>query len=86
MRRNVRRNAICALTAAGGALLTLGGCAGGDAKYVSPSADTLGYNNVEIDNGIIVRTDTHLRMLLEDLATLTYQERPTRLSRKPIPY
>lgn len=84
MRKIARRNALCSLTAVcAGALVLLGGCR---SEYVSPTADTLSGASWEIENDVAIRTDTHLRMLLEDLGTATYNDRPSRLNRRPIPY
>jgi hypothetical protein len=72
----------------------LAGCAGGDtaaARYASvrdnptPELDTLYQRPVEIDNRIALTFDENWRMFTQDLGRFWYTDRPSRLTREPVP-
>ena len=75
------------------ALALLGGCAGDTAaaRYAAvrdnptPELDTLYQRPVEIDNRITLTTDENLRMFVEDMGRVWLLDRPSRLTREPVP-
>lgn len=75
------------------ALLTLvGGLAGCESsRYqqvkddATPNLDTLHQRPEDIDNRIVVNFDENGRMFWQDLGRVWYTDRPSRLTREPIP-
>ena len=72
----------------------LAGCAGSDtaaARYAAvrdnptPELDTLHQRPVEIDNKMALTFDENWRMFTQDLGRFWYTDRPSRLTREPVP-
>ncbi|RMD65901.1 MAG: hypothetical protein D6824_01815 [Planctomycetota bacterium] len=86
LRRAVRPLSAFALA---GALSTLAGCAGGRvAQYrgdPTPETATLGDSQAQMHNRSAEMLDANLSLLLEDLARMGLWDRPSRLTKKPIP-
>jgi hypothetical protein len=87
------RNPTAAALAIGLAAM-LAGCAGSDTSAVryasirdnpTPELDTLYQRPVEIDNRLTLTTDENLRMFVEDLGRMWLLDRPSRLTREPVP-
>jgi len=72
-----------------GAAATLTGCASGRvAQYrgnPTPETATLGDSQAQMHNRSAEMLDANLSLLLEDLARMGLWDRPSRLSKKPIP-
>ena len=76
-----------------GLAAVLGGCAGdtASARYAAvrdnptPELDTLYQRPVEIDNRLTLTTDENLRMFVEDWGRFWLLNRPSRLTREPVP-
>lgn len=84
---NTRNRTISTLAAAAAAALLLGGCSTYDEVKLdpSPNLDTLYQRPVDIDNAIVVTFDENGRMFLQDLGRAFYWDRPSRLTREPVP-
>jgi hypothetical protein len=72
----------------------VGGCTGSDtaaARYASvrdnptPELDTLYQRPVEVDNKLALTEDENWRMFTQDLGRFWYTDRPSRLTREPVP-
>lgn len=69
----------------------LGACSGTPSRYESvksdptPNLDTLYQRPVDIDNAVVVTFDENSRMFIQDLGRAFYWDRPSRLTREPIP-
>ena len=73
------------------AAAALAGCAdpftrdGGIRMSPSPEADTLYQRDVDVANAFTVMEDENWRMFNQDLGRAFYTDRPSRLTREPIP-
>lgn len=81
---------------AGLAVLALAGCLSGcsgnpDAKYqaikddLTPNLDTLYQRPEDVDNALVITFDENGRMFWQDLGRAMYVDRPSRLTREPMP-
>ncbi len=88
MRLNTtRRLTIAASALAVASLLTLTGCST-DAAYrfnPTPNLDTLYERPVDAANAIALMRNENNRMFKQDLGRFFYWDRPSRLTREPIP-
>ncbi len=82
--------AVAVLCLVGGS--TLAGCGsnpfGRDADLranLSPEVDTLYQRPVDVENALAITGDTNWRMFNQDLGRAFYTDRPSRLTREPIP-
>jgi hypothetical protein len=87
------RSARCltSLLACAGALV-LGGCSmTGDERLdavrndATPNLDTLYQRPADVDNALTVMADENGRMFWQDLGRVLYVDRPSRLTREPVP-
>lgn len=71
------------------ALASLSGCASSRYQQVkddaTPNLDTLSQRPEDIDNALVVTFDENGRMFWSDLGRAFYTDRPSRLTREPIP-
>ncbi|HNB59672.1 MAG TPA: hypothetical protein PL072_06145 [Phycisphaerales bacterium] len=51
----------------------------------TPNLDTLYQRPADIDNSVVLTNDENARMFIQDLGRAFYTDRPTRLTREPIP-
>jgi type IV pilus biogenesis protein CpaD/CtpE len=80
-------------TLALGLAALLGGCASNtpSARHAAvrdnptPELDTLYQRPAEIDNRLTLTTDENLRMFVEDWGRVWLLDRPSRLTREPVP-
>ena len=76
-------------TVAGAGALLLGGCS--DSRYEAVKADptpnlqTLYQRPTDVDNSVALTFNENGRMFWEDLGRAFYWDRPSRLTREPIP-
>lgn len=70
----------------------LGACSSGEpTRYEqvkadpTPNLDTLYQRPTDIDNKVIVTFDENSRMFMQDLGRAFYWDRPSRLTREPVP-
>ncbi len=69
----------------------LGGCSTGDQRLddvradPTPDLDTLYQRPVDVDNALTVMADENGRMFWQDLGRALLLDRPSRLTREPIP-
>lgn len=84
-----RRSALV-LTALVGAVLA--GCASGAhhnhhriQSNLTPELDTLYQRRVDMDNRMVLTFDENLRMFNQDMGRFWYTDRPSRLTREPVP-
>lgn len=81
------RHAALLMTLAGIALLS--GCT--ESRYqqvkddATPNLDTLYQRPEDVDNAMVVTFDENGRMFWQDLGRAFYVDRPSRLTREPIP-
>ena len=91
MNRTPRRALAVVFSAACVVAGTVGGCSSGNSRYdevksdPSPNIDTLYQRPVDVDNAVIVTFDEDGRMFWQDLGRAFYWDRPSRLTREPIP-
>ncbi len=52
----------------------------------TPEVDTLYQRGVDVDNKLTVMDDENWRMFVQDLGRAFYTDRPSRLTREPIPH
>ena len=90
-----RAGFVAAASVVAGGLTTglAGGCAHrhepGRAQFLPHPAgelQTLGATSGENENRLLIYNDIGRRLILEDFATMWHFDRPTKLSRFPIPY
>jgi len=91
----VRR--LIALSAAGVCAASLAACSYGpstpSSRYAAkiranpmPELATLHQRHVDVDNTLAVMANENERMFLQDLGRVFYTDRPSRLTREPIPW
>ncbi len=101
MQRSGFRSRVGMAGGAGGAMLVLGalsvtaiggglaGCKSSHAEEVranpTPDLDTLYQNDDDINNALTRTFDEDLRMFWQDLGRAFYVDRPSRLTREPVP-
>jgi hypothetical protein len=76
------------LTLLAAGLVGCSGSLGRDAAIRSdptPEMDTLAQRPVDIDNAMALMADENWRMFTQDLGRVLYTDRPSRLTREPIP-
>ena len=67
------------------------GCSGSLGRDASlradptPELDTLYQRPVDVDNSMAIMSDENWRMFTEDLGRAFYTDRPSRLTREPVP-
>ncbi|MBX3386301.1 MAG: hypothetical protein KF768_07005 [Phycisphaeraceae bacterium] len=67
------------------------GCASEQTRYQqvkadpTPNLDTLYQRPADIDNKVILTFDENARMFVQDLGRAFYWDRPSRLTREPVP-
>lgn len=87
MKRSRLMCALALVTLAGG----LTGCGSGDERLdavrddPSPNLDTLHQRPADIDNAVTLTFDENWRMFTQDLGRAFYWDRPSRLTREPVP-
>ncbi len=82
------------LAAIAGASFVLGACGTTDITTrdawirmeLTPELDTLYQRPVDVSNSLAIMHDTNWRMLNQDLGRVFYTDRPSRLTREPIPW
>lgn len=68
-----------------------GGCSSEQTRYdavkddPTPNLDTLYQRPADIDNKVVVTFDENSRMFVQDLGRAFYWDRPSRLTREPVP-
>lgn len=86
---NAPTSAPLLLSAAALALAALTGCESSRYQQVkedpTPNLDTLYQRPSDIDNKVTVTFDENMRMFVQDLGRVFYWDRPSRLTREPIP-
>lgn len=86
-----RRSGLIVILAACAATSLLGGCGTGDQRLddvradPTPNLDTLYQRPADIDNALTVMADENGRMFWQDLGRAWHVDRPSRLTREPIP-
>lgn len=69
--------------------LTLGACETSRYQAVkddpTPNLDTLYQRPQDVDNALVVMWDENWRMFTQDLGRAFYVDRPSRLTREPVP-
>ncbi len=84
------RSVIAVALVAGVAASLLGGCSNGRVnKYrmnPTPELDTMGETRAEMDNRMTVTNDTNARSFNRDVGYLFLQDRPSRLTPRPVGY
>lgn len=86
-----RRSGLIVTLAACAAASMLSGCDTGDKRLddvradPTPNLDTLYQRPADIDNSLTVMADENGRMFWQDLGRAWYVDRPSRLTREPIP-
>ena len=74
-----------------GAAIIAGGCSSEGDRYQAvkddptPNIDTLHQRPADVDNSIVVTFDENGRMFTQDLGRAFYWDRPSRLTREPVP-
>jgi hypothetical protein len=77
-----------------GLAAAIAGCSGGDTasgrhaavrSNPTPELDTLYQRPVEIDNRLTLTDDENWRMFTQDLGRFWFVDRPSRLTREPVP-
>ncbi len=95
MRRAIR--VIATVSAASAGVCVLAGCAGDDGTQAyrewqeirgdaTPELATLYQREADVDNALTVMENENKRMFLQDLGRVFYTDRPSRLTREPIPW
>jgi hypothetical protein len=83
------RRATLLLLAAAAAVPSLAGCETSRYQAIkddaTPNLDTLHQRPEDIDNALVVTFDENGRMFWQDLGRAFYVDRPSRLTREPVP-